>query len=130
MPLDGILHCRTVPLPARSTLLDVDKEEGGGPLREIGHDPSQCMRSVALLADCRTPLRCWSRRGQLLGDELCAVVRRVPHEHAHDDREESQSCFSDIPIRQNTIQLASAISPYDDDGVRWLALVLKVAVIR
>ena len=34
----------------------------------------------------------------------------------------------DIPIRQNTVQLAGAISPHDDDGVHWLAL-LKVPVI-
>jgi hypothetical protein len=33
-------------------------------------------------------------------------------------------------IRQNTVQLAVAMSPYDDVGGRWLALLLKAAVIR
>jgi hypothetical protein len=57
------------------------------------------------------------------------VVSRVPHEQADDDREESPMCFSDIPIRQNTVELAGAKNSYDDNGVWWLALLLKVAVI-
>jgi hypothetical protein len=64
-----------------------------------------------------------------LGEELDAVVRRFPHEHADDDREESQSCFSNIPIRQNSVQLTGARSLHDNDGVQWLTLLLRVAVI-
>src|SRR5829696_2779830 len=51
-------HRRLVLLPERSAALDIGEEEGDGATREIGHNPSQCMRSVVLLADCRTPLRC------------------------------------------------------------------------
>jgi hypothetical protein len=59
-----------------------------------------------------------------LREEFGAVVRRFPHEHADDDREKSESCFSGTPIRQNTAQLAVAMSRYADDGVPWLALLL------
>jgi hypothetical protein len=65
-----------------------------------------------------------------LGKQLGALVSRVPHEQPDDDREESPYCFSDIPIRQNTVQLAGAIGPHDDGRVRWLALlILNVTVI-
>jgi hypothetical protein len=44
-----------------------------------------------------------------LGEELDAVVRRFPHEHADDDREESRSDFSDILIHQTVVQFASTV---------------------
>jgi hypothetical protein len=37
VPLDGCRHGRPVPLPQRSTPLDVGEEEGDGAGGEIGH---------------------------------------------------------------------------------------------
>jgi hypothetical protein len=56
-----------------------------------------------------------------------AVVKFF-HKHPDDEREESGSCFSDIPTLQSTGQHVDATSPHHDDSARWLAL-LKVAVI-
>jgi hypothetical protein len=58
-----------------------------------------------------------------------ATVHRSAHQVAVDDRKESESCFSNIPIRQNSVQLTGARSLHDNDGVQWLTLLLRVAVI-
>jgi hypothetical protein len=52
--LDGNGHRLAVPLSQLRRSLDVGEEEGDGAGGQIGHDPSQCIRSVELLADCRT----------------------------------------------------------------------------
>ena len=91
------------------------------------HLPSPNGRLVALIATVRAgpvwpTLRSDCRRR--------ATVHRSAHRVADDDREESQSCFSNIPIRQNSVHLTGARSLHDNDGVQWLTLLLlRVAVI-
>jgi hypothetical protein len=75
MAVDRETHRLRVPLPERGALLDVGEEEGNRPTRELGHDPSQCLRSVVLFLDCRMPSRCWSRRSQDVGQVFSAVIR-------------------------------------------------------